>query len=130
MAKPRRKQPSLRVKLASALLTIVRPDAQHGNLVHVIGHQEAKTLTPEQIIARFHFDHAVHDAWGGSLHPSNLTPRPVAEHVAKTKKDRKAIDKVRRGLKRRAGTQRKGPPMPGSKASRWKKHMDGSVSLR
>lgn len=102
MPRARRKQPSLRVKLASALLTIVRPDA-HGNLVPVIGRQEAKTMTVDDILRHFEFDHAVHDVWGGSLHPSNLTPRPVAEHREKTRRDVTAIAKVRRGLKARAG---------------------------
>jgi len=98
----RRKAPTLKQKLASALLTIVRPN-EHGIMVPVIPYERAKNMTEDEIIACFHFDHGVFATWGGPNAAWNLTPRPVAEHIAKTKRDVGEIAKVRRGLKRRSG---------------------------
>jgi hypothetical protein len=73
-------------KLASALLTIVRPD-ETGKMVPVISYEESKKMTAEQVIARFRFDHyPIPHAQGGPDHHSNLVPRPVAEHDEKTAK--------------------------------------------
>lgn len=75
---------SLRVKLAAALLTMMRPD-DSGNLVRIIPHEEAKRLTADQILARYHFDHwPIRHADGGPSEPWNLEPRPIAEHRKKT----------------------------------------------
>jgi hypothetical protein len=55
----------------------------------------------------------------------------VAEHREKTKQDRKAIDKVRRGLKRRAGDGKPKRPMPYTAMSdRYKRTMAGKVVER
>ncbi|MGQ3671836.1 HNH endonuclease [Xanthobacter sp. TB0136] len=53
-------------------------------------------------------------------------------HGEKTfKKDVPTIAKAKRIRDRNIGIKRrKGPPMPGSKASKWKHKMDGSVELR
>jgi hypothetical protein len=73
-------------KLASALLTIVRPD-ETGKFVPVISYEEAQKLTAEQVISRFRFDHyPIPHAQGGPDHHSNLLPRPTAEHEARTAK--------------------------------------------
>lgn len=72
-----------KVKLAAALLTILRPDST-GQLVPVISYEESKRLGPDEIIARFDFDHGVHEAIDGPTAPWNLTPRPRREHRAKT----------------------------------------------
>ena len=81
----------LKVKLACALLEVDRlrtmVDRHRGNpsAARLIQYDDAKTLTPEQIIARWHFDHyPIPHAEGGTDHPSNLTPRPAAEHREKT----------------------------------------------
>lgn len=91
----KRKAPNLSEKLASALLTICRPD-ESGVLRPVIDREEAKTMTVKQILARFEYDHGVLHALDGSDHPTNLTPRPVAEHRKKSSKDTKIVAKVRR----------------------------------
>lgn len=76
---------SLKTKLAAALLTMMRPD-ESGALVRIISHEEAKTLTADQIIARFHFDHyPIRKTDGGVDEPWNLEPRPIAEHDKKTR---------------------------------------------
>lgn len=90
-----RKKPTLREKLASALLTICRPD-EYGRLVPVISPEEAKQMTAREIIARFEFDHGVLHALGGSNHPTNFTPRPVSEHREKSRLDTSIVAKVRR----------------------------------
>jgi hypothetical protein len=88
-----RRAPNLTEKLAAALLTIARDDGA-GKLVRVISHDEAKKLTPAQILERFRFDHhPVRFVDRDSLpatgipyihHPANLTPLPTPEHEAKT----------------------------------------------
>lgn len=92
----RRHHLSLTTKLASALLHMVRQD-EDGKFVPVIPHTEAKTMTADEIVARFDFDHVVFHAIGGDIRPSNLTPRLRAEHRDKTAKvDIPAIAKVKR----------------------------------
>lgn len=70
----------LKTKLAAALCHTLRPD-EHGHLVRVISHDEAKILSEDQIIARFEFHHhpipKAHD--GPDVH-WNLPPLPKAEH--------------------------------------------------
>lgn len=76
---------SLKTKLAAALLTMLRAD-ESGQLVPVIPYSEAKALTSDQIIARFHLDHyPIRKADGGTDDPWNLEWRPVAEHEKKTR---------------------------------------------
>ncbi len=84
-----RKHISLKVKLAAALLQMKRCErtltGERWTLV--IPHEEAKTLTPDQIIARFHFDHyPIPHAQDGPDEPWNLTPAPIAGHQEKTAK--------------------------------------------
>lgn len=77
---------SLKTKLASALLTLVRPDDE-GNLVPFIPHEHAKKMSDDQIISLFHFDHhPVPHSQGGPDEAWNLTPLPLAEHRTKTSK--------------------------------------------
>lgn len=78
-----RKQPSLKTKLAAALLQMLRPN-ENGQLVPVIPYEDAKQMTADQIISVFHFDHGVLHAHDGPAEPWNLTPRPIKEHRIKT----------------------------------------------
>lgn len=88
---------SLKTKLAAALLTMLRPN-ERGELVRVISHEEAKTLTADQILARYHFDHyPIRKADGGEDVPWNLEPRPIDEHKQKTREiDQPQLAKQRR----------------------------------
>lgn len=84
--KMKRKQPNLSEKLAAALLELKVADA-NGNLVPVVDYEEAKDMTPQQIIAHFECDHwpiPVHA--GGGNHPTNLKWREKGEHRQKTSK--------------------------------------------
>ncbi|MDB5620560.1 hypothetical protein [Tardiphaga sp.] len=81
-----RKSISLRTKLASALLTIVRPN-DNGELERVIPHDMAKQMSDDQIISLFHFDHyPVPHAHDGPDEAWNLEPRPIVEHRGITAK--------------------------------------------
>lgn len=76
----------LKVKLAATLLQMKRMDA-NGQLVRVISHEEAKSLTADQIISRFQFDHfPIPHAEGGPDAPWNIDPSPTPEHREKTAK--------------------------------------------
>jgi hypothetical protein len=93
--KPRKKLP-LKTKLASALLQMVKPD-EEGRFVPVIPYEAAKTMTADQIIGHYQFDHGIHHALGGSDEPWNITPRPTKAHREKTAKiDIPAIAKTKR----------------------------------
>jgi hypothetical protein len=83
---------TLKKKLASALLTIVRPD-ETGKLVPVIDYEDAKKMSAEQIISCFHFDHGILHAIEPINEPWNLTPRPIIEHRKKSAKDKTALSK-------------------------------------
>lgn len=93
---------NLKTKLAAALLQMRRYDDNEAAFVPVIAYERAKSMTADQIIAHFHFDHwPILHTNGGPDEPWNLVPRPVAEHREKTaKQDAPAIAKGRR-LRRR-----------------------------
>ncbi len=80
-----RRSISLRTKLASALLQMLRPD-DAGKLVPIIPYEDAKLMSDEQIISLFHFDHGILHAHEGPDEAWNLTPRPILEHRTKTAK--------------------------------------------
>lgn len=117
-----RKQPSLTVKLAAALLTL-RHEVD-GALVPIFTFEEAQQLTAEQIISLFQFDHYPirHDD-GGPLEPWNLVPKLIMAHRKKTaiidipqmrKADR--LNKSQREFQARMLTPRDERP---AKTSRW-----------
>lgn len=87
----------LKVKLASALLQTLRDDGT-GKLVRVISHDEAKQMSADAVISRFHFDHdPIPHSQGGPDEAWNITPRPADEHRIKTAKvDIPSIAKVKR----------------------------------
>lgn len=81
------------------------------------------------ITGLFEFDHIQDLQHEGDNEPDNwqvLCTKPC--HALKTKRGSQARSKaVRLSV---GGKQRKGPPMPGSRASNFKKHMSGEVSRR
>lgn len=118
MTAKRRPYISKDIRLAAAL----------AQLYHLRGEglpfDELKKLTAKEYLARFQLDHVVFYTWAPSVpHFTGLTFMLVPQHKEKTRRDVKEIAKVRRGLKKRAGTakpKRKWPSRPwaGSKADR------------
>ncbi|HXF55669.1 MAG TPA: hypothetical protein VNK52_16265 [Hyphomicrobiaceae bacterium] len=104
---------------------------RRGNGEPIVSYREALTMTAREIIdtfeSRVHWDHNIPVAWGGPTHPANMTPLAIEDHANKTRRDLKAIAKVKRAV--RKATKRK-RPMPGSRASKWRKRMDGTVEAR
>lgn len=102
----KRKHVSLKTKLAAALLKMLKAD-DAGVLRPVIPFDEAKTLTADQIISRFHFNHyPIPHAHGGPDEPWNLDPEPVEHHREITAKiDIPRIAKGKRVVKAEAAHQ-------------------------
>lgn len=73
----------LKTKLAAALCQMLREEG--GKLVPVIPYDRAKTMSADQIVAEFDFDHyPIMKANGGPDEPWNLVPRPREDHRRKT----------------------------------------------
>jgi hypothetical protein len=143
----RRKHIPLKTKLAAALCQMLRPNAD-GNLEPVIDHESSKAMTEDQVLSIFHFDHhPVPKHRNGPDAHWNLTPRPIIEHRHKSAtvdtpgaaKDarieareaafrRRVLAKVGRG----GGPEQEkiGRPIDGSKRSRYKKKLNGTVERR
>lgn len=98
----RKKPPTKSEKLAAALLHLDTLRCKvDPTLAACIERSRAKLMTPKQIEQHFEWDHdPVPRALDGTNHPTNLNPRPVANHREKThKKDIPMLAKVRRSLK-------------------------------
>lgn len=128
---------------------MLRPD-ENGNMVPVISYEEAKRLTEDEIISRFHFDHyPVPKALDGPDEPWNLKPLPVADHREKTAKvDIPAIAKAKRIAKKRDAAlkalaeldseeivrsvpeKKRRSTFPTSRDSKWKKKLSGEIVER
>jgi 5-methylcytosine-specific restriction enzyme A len=67
---------------------------------------------------------------GGSNCESNLVPLLADHHKIKTRADVATKAKTARIVAARLGIKPKGRPMPGSRASGWKRCMDGTVVRR
>ena len=75
-------------------------------------------------------DHVIALANGGEHRERNLAPILVEHHRVKTRADVAAKSKSYRIRKRHLGIQKSKRPLMGSKASGWKKKMDGTVVKR
>lgn len=76
-------------------------------------------------------EHIIAIANGGQNRESNLAPALIEPHKVKTKADRRVQSKIYKIRKRHLGLKRpKGRPIPGTKASGWKRRMDGTIIRR
>lgn len=66
----------------------------------------------------------------GTDDDSNLAPAHKSCHAPKTADDVARMAKAFRQRVRHIGARQSRNPMPGSKGSKWKKRMDGTVVLR
>lgn len=163
MAKPKRprRHISLTTKLAAMMLMVPQRDEfgrpkvdGMGNFISMLTYDEARQMTARQVVSLIQWDHSVLHALSGSDEFWNLTPRFLLEHRAKTKKDVKALAKIKRAEKRReAGPEmnviaslgdlnaaldklpkhapdRRKAVIPGSKRSPYRKKVNGTVERR
>lgn len=80
---------------------------------------------------RAEFDHVIPLILGGQHRESNIALLCHECHAAKTKLDVKIKAKVARVRKRRLGIKpRKGRPIPGTRASGWKRKFNGQWERR
>lgn len=76
-------------------------------------------------------EHVIAIALGGENRENNLAPVLVEPHKLKTACDTKAKSKIANIRKKRFGLKKaKGRPMAGTRASGWRKRMDGTVERR
>lgn len=76
-----------------------------------------------------HYKKAV--AQGGTSNIEDFKPAHKGCHAVKTKADNKATNKAKRVKQKHLGIwEPKGKPMPGSKRSKWKRKMDGTIERR
>lgn len=152
----KRKSPSLRTKLAAALLFQPVRDRRgrpvldaDGCLTYALTYAEARLLTADQMLSLFEYDHDTLHALDGSDEFWNFTPRLRMEHRQKSRRDTAIAAKTKRvaaahaaHVETMAKPRREKPArqqaknrtprqhMAGSRASRYKRHFDGSTSLR
>ena len=88
------------------------------------------TLIMDVVIDRWEADHIRRHAEGGTDHPDNLYPICVPCHRIKSARDTTEVAKGKRYGQKHVGIRRTQRPMAGSRASMFKRHMDGTVSKR
>ena len=87
----KREHIGLKTKLASALLTLGHVDYAH-----------AKGMTADQIISLYAWDHGILHAIEPNDSFWNLTPRLIAEHREKSKRDTAIVAKSKRLVRKEA----------------------------
>jgi len=75
-------------------------------------------------------EHRIPLALGGADDEANMAPAHKSCHAPKTAEDFGRIAKAKRQKAKHFGMSRSANPMPGSRASKWKRLMDGTVVLR
>lgn len=76
------------------------------------------------------YDHVIEAYLGGEPTLENCIVLCIPCHKAKTTERRPEIDKTRRTFEKQANLRRARQPMPGSRRSKFKRKMDGTVELR
>lgn len=76
------------------------------------------------------YDHIVEDALGGEPTLENCRVMRKRCHAGKTSERRPNLDKARSGFEKRIKARVKTRPFPGSKASGWKKKINGETVRR
>ena len=79
---------------------------------------------------RWQVDHAIALVNGGQHRESNFQPVLDAAHKTKTRADVATKAKIASVRKKHLGIDRKRATLPGSKSSRWKRRIDGTVVPR
>ena len=80
---------------------------------------------------RWEIEHRIPLAMGGTDDDENCYPALADAHLKKTVEDLSKIAKAKRvRLKHLGAKMPKGRPMPGTRRSKFKRHLDGRVSIR
>ena len=69
-------------------------------------------------------------ALGGTNEPENLSAAHVDCHAGKSRAEIKIVRKADRQMKAAVGIKTSRNPLPGSKRSKWKRKMDGTLVRR
>lgn len=110
----RRMSPSRRARIFAA----------HEGICHLCGQPIDGTRE------RWEVEHIVPYALTRDDTDDNLAPAHVACHAAKTAQDVKQIAKAKRVSRKHTGAHRPKATLPGSKGSKWKRKVDGTVVPR
>lgn len=96
----------------------------HDGLCHICGSKIA-------IGEAWDLEHVIPLAMGGADDETNARPAHVSCHKAKTATDKTQIAKANRVRAKHIGARADSRnPIPGSKSSRWRKKLDGTVVPR
>lgn len=95
----------------------------HGGVCHLTG----RKITPGD---DWEMDHVTALCNGGEHRENNLAPALKQKHREKTAEDVAQRAKAERVRKKHLGIKGARAVIPGSKASRWKRKIDGTVELR
>jgi 5-methylcytosine-specific restriction protein A len=110
----RRMSPSRRARIFAA----------HDGMCHLCGQPIDGTRE------RWDAEHVVPYALTRDDSDDNLAPAHVACHAVKSKADVTAIAKAARVSRKHIGAHRPAGTLPGSKSTRWKRKLDGTVVPR
>lgn len=92
---------------------------------------KCQRCTARLSVGKFAYDHVIPDALGGEPTLENCEVLCTSCHGVKTNRtDIPTIAKVKRVKINHIGARHSSSPMPGSKASRWRKPMRGPAVLR
>lgn len=95
----------------------------HGGRCHLSG----RLIRPGD---RWELEHIIALSCGGEHREYNLAPALVAPHKEKTKEDVKVKAKIDKIKKKHLGLSKSKNPMPGSRASKWKRKIGGGWEHR
>lgn len=95
----------------------------HGGICHVT----QRKIQPGE---KYHFDHIIALCNGGKNRESNIAPALAEAHREKTADDVKLRAKIDRVRKKHLGIHKPKYIMPGSRASKWKKTLNGPAVRR
>lgn len=79
---------------------------------------------------RWEVEHPIPIALGGANDETNMAPAHVKCHAGKSATDAGDIARAKRREIRHIGARMTRRPMDGSRASKWKRKMDGTVEAR
>lgn len=79
---------------------------------------------------KWEIEHVTALAMGGDDNDGNMKPAHVKCHTPKTADDMGRLAKAKRSESRHIGAKRSSRPLPGSRASGWKRRLDGTWKRR